>query len=64
MLAVELVSRGAEVSDVTEDPVPLVAYGLFDGQFSFEVESQEVVADGLDDIMLSFAERERRGPAR
>jgi hypothetical protein len=55
MLAVELVSRGAEVSDVTEDPVPLVAYGLFDGQFSFEVESQEVVADGLDDMMLSFA---------
>jgi hypothetical protein len=54
-LAVELVSRGAEVRDLTEDPVPLVAYALFDGQLSFDVESHDVVADRLDDIVLSFA---------
>jgi hypothetical protein len=62
LLAVELVSSGAEVRDVTEDPVPLAAYALFNGQLSFEVESQEAVADRLDDIMLSFADESAQVP--
>jgi hypothetical protein len=54
-LAVELVYGGADLRDSTEDPVPLIAYGLFDGQLSLEIDSQEEVTDTIDDIMLGFA---------
>src|SRR5262249_31998435 len=63
VLAVELVASGAEVRNVTEDPIPLVAYGLFVGRLSFDVASPGEVAESLDDIMLSFADESAQVPS-
>lgn len=55
-VAVDLVSDGAAVRGLSDDAVPLVAYGLFMGKMPFAIKSADEVAGKLDDLILSVAD--------
>jgi hypothetical protein len=55
VLALELISQGAEVRHVGRDSVPLVAYGLFVGRITSDVKSPTLVSDKIDDVTLSVS---------
>jgi hypothetical protein len=62
-IAVALVAAGAEVRDLSNDAVPLIAYSLFMKELPVALKSPDKVAENINDLVLSVADDVSTVPA-